>query len=71
MARGEHGKGDFEGVCCGVGWVLSSSLSGDSSPICKSDLILCANGGRFEGELALGESGRGRFLELLSVHWQD
>ena len=42
FTRGELGEGNFKGV----GWVLSCSLSGDSSP----------RGGKFEGEWAFGES---------------
>ena len=63
FTEGEIGEGELSGQ----GELLSSSFSGDStslSPIWMSVLILCARGGRFEGERALGEIGRGRFFTL-------
>ena len=50
---GELGEGEITGE----ERVLSISLSGDStSPICKSDRILCAKGEQFEGEKKIDES---------------
>ena len=63
VGQGEKGEGEF----WRTGVPLSTSFSGDStslSPILMSVLILRARGGRFEGERALGESGRGRFFAL-------
>ena len=63
LVQGEIGEGEFSGK----GELLRISFSGDSnslSTICKSVLILRARGRRFEGERALGESGRGRFFTL-------
>ena len=63
FAPGERGGEEFSRK---VG-PLSTSFSGDStslSPTCMSFLILCAKGGRFEGEGTLGEVGKGRFLAL-------
>ena len=59
FTQGEHGGGVFSGQ----GWLLSISLSGDSTslspiPIPMSDLILWAKGERFEGESRVAD----RFL---------
>ena len=61
--QGEMGEGEFSRR---VG-LLRISFSGDSvslSPTWMSFLILCAKGERLEGEGALGESGKGRFLAI-------
>ena len=63
LTQGEKGEGEFSGP----GGLLSISLSGESnslSPTLMSFLILCAKGGRFEGEETLGEPGKGRFFAL-------
>ena len=67
FAQGEIGDREFSGegellrISCSVD---STSHSTSHSPTLMSDLILCAKGGRFEGEGALGEIGRGRLLAL-------
>ena len=61
LTQGE--KGEFSGQ----GGLLSISLSGESNSLSltlMSFLILCAKGGRFEGEGTLGEPGKGRFFAL-------
>ena len=63
FAQGEIGDVEFSGK----GGLLRISFSGDSaslSTIRMSDLILCAKGGRVEGEGEIGETGKGRFLAL-------
>ena len=60
--QGERAEAKFSGG----GELLSTSHSEDStssSPTCISFLILCARGGRFEGDEAPGES-KVRFLAL-------
>ena len=64
----KQGQGEIgEGELSGQGELLSFSFTGDStslSPIWMSVLTLCAKGGRFEGQRALGETGRGHSFTL-------